>query len=40
MGGQWKLDPGLDAVAYDDKTHHLFMTAMHSGSPVVVIAGY
>jgi len=40
MGGQWKLDPGLGGVAYDDKTHHLYMTAMHSGSPVVVVAGY
>lgn len=40
MGGQWKLAPGLGAIAYDDKTHHLFITAMHSGSPVVVVAGY
>jgi DNA-binding beta-propeller fold protein YncE len=40
MGGQWKLTPGLGSIAYDDKTHHLFMTAMHSGSPVIVVAGY
>ena len=27
-------------IAYDDKTHHLFITSMDSGSPVVVVAGY
>jgi DNA-binding beta-propeller fold protein YncE len=40
MGGQYKLGPGIGGIAYDDKTHHLYMTAMHSGSPVVVVAGY
>lgn len=40
MGGQFKLGPGLGSIAYDDKTHHLYMTAVHSGSPVVVVAGY
>jgi DNA-binding beta-propeller fold protein YncE len=40
MGGQYKLTPGLGAVAYDEKTHHLFLTSMSSGSPVVVVAGY
>jgi len=40
MGGQYKLKPGLDAVAYDDKTHHLFISSMDSGAPVVVVAGY
>ena len=40
MGGQYKLSPGLRSVAYDDKTHHLFITSMDSGSPVVLIAGY
>jgi DNA-binding beta-propeller fold protein YncE len=40
MGGQYKLGPGLGSVAYDDKTHHLFITAMHGGSPVVLVAGY
>lgn len=40
MGGQFKLGPGLGSIAYDDKTHHLYITAMHSGSPVVVVAGY
>jgi DNA-binding beta-propeller fold protein YncE len=40
LGGQYKLPPGLGVVAYDDKTHHLFMTAMSSGGPVVLVAGY
>ena len=40
MGGQYKLDPGLGAIAYDDKTHHLFITSTDAGSPTVVVAGY
>jgi hypothetical protein len=40
MGGRYKLSPGLGAVAYDDKTHHLFITSIDAGSPVVVVAGY
>lgn len=40
MGGQYKLTPGLGAVAYDEKTHHLFLISMNSGSPVIVVAGY
>ena len=40
VGGQYKLTPGLGSIAYDAKTHHLFITAMHSGTPVVVVAGY
>jgi hypothetical protein len=40
VGGKYKLMPGLGSVAYDAKTHHLFITAMHSGKPVVVVAGY
>jgi hypothetical protein len=40
VGGQYKLTSGLGSVAYDAKTHHLFITAMHSGTPVVVVAGY
>jgi DNA-binding beta-propeller fold protein YncE len=40
VGGQYKLSPGLGSIAYDAKTHHLFITAMHSGTPVVVVAGY
>lgn len=40
VGGQYKLTPGLGSIAYDAKTHHLFITAMHAGAPVVVVAGY
>jgi DNA-binding beta-propeller fold protein YncE len=40
MGGQYKLSEGLGSVAYDAKTHHLFITSMSSGSPAVVVAGY
>ena len=40
VGGQYKLTPGLRSVAYDAKTHHLFLTAMNSGTPVVVVAAY
>ena len=40
MGGQYKLGPGLGSIAYDDKTHHLFIASMDAGSPVVVVAGY
>lgn len=40
VGGTYKLGPGLGGIAYDEKTHHLFLTAVHSGSPVVVVAGY
>ncbi len=39
LGGQWKLSPGLGAVAYDSKTHHLFITSTDAGAPVVVVAG-
>jgi DNA-binding beta-propeller fold protein YncE len=40
VGGQYQLTPGLGNIAYDAKTHHLFMTAARTGGPVVVVAGY
>lgn len=40
LGGQYKLSPGLGAVAYDEKTHHLLLASTDSGSPVVIVAGY
>jgi DNA-binding beta-propeller fold protein YncE len=40
LGGEWTIAPGIGAVAYDAKTHHLFTTAMHGGSPVVTVLGY
>lgn len=40
IGGKYTLTPGIGSVAYDAATHHLFLTATHSGTPVVVVAGY
>ena len=40
IGGHYKLSPGLRGIAYDEQTHHLFLTAVHSGAPVVLVAGY
>ncbi len=31
IGGQYKLSPGLGSIAYDEKTHHLFVTSMNAG---------
>ena len=40
VGGTYKFTPGLNGIAYDEKTHHLYMTAMDAGAPVVIVAGY
>lgn len=40
VGGKYKLSPGLRGIAYDEQTHHLFLTAAHGDAPVVVVAGY
>lgn len=40
IGGIYKLAPGLRGVAYDAKSHHLFISAMQAGKPVVLVAGY
>lgn len=40
VGGKYKFSPGLTSVAYDEQSHHLFLTAIRSGLPVVVVAGY
>lgn len=40
IGGRYHLKPGLGAVAFDSQTHHLYIAAMDSGSPVVVVAAY
>jgi hypothetical protein len=40
VGGKYKLSPGLADVVYDEQTHHLFLTAIHSGQPVVVVAAF
>jgi len=40
LGGQYKLSPGLGAVAYDEKTHHLFISSNQPGAPAVLVIGY
>lgn len=40
VGGTYKLSPGLSHIAYDEKTHQLYMTAVHDGAPSVIVAGY
>jgi DNA-binding beta-propeller fold protein YncE len=38
LGGVYKLKPGLGAIAYDEKTHHLFIAS--TDSPAVMVVGY
>jgi hypothetical protein len=40
LGGTYKLQPGLGAIAYDANTHHLFIASTDAGAPVVSIVGY
>jgi hypothetical protein len=40
MGGQFKLPAGIRGIAYDNKTHHLFLTATENGAARVLVAGY
>ena len=40
LGGSYPLDQGLDAVAYDAKTHHLLVSASHGGSAAVDVISY
>ncbi len=40
VGGEYKLSSELHNIAYDEQSHLLFLTASHSGAPVVVVAGY
>ncbi len=40
IGGKYKLPPGLQGIAYDAKTHHLFLSASTSGTPSVIVTGY
>ncbi len=39
IGGKYSLGPSLHSIAYDQKSHRLFITAMRSGRPVVVVVG-
>ena len=38
LGGAYKLKPGLGAIAYDEKSHHLFIVS--TDSPSVLVVGY
>ena len=38
LGGEYKLKPGLGAIAYDEKTHHLLIAS--TNSPEVMVVGY
>ena len=40
IGGDYKLPAGLAGIAYDSKTHHLFLSAESSGTSSVIVAGY
>lgn len=40
LGSTSKLGSALRAVAWDENTHHLYLTGMDAGSPVVLVAGY
>jgi hypothetical protein len=40
IGGQYKLPPGLDSVAFDAKTGRLFITDTQAGKPIVLLARY
>jgi hypothetical protein len=40
LGAQDKLQPGLSGIAYDAKTHNLYLTAVSSGTASVLVAGY
>ena len=40
LGGSYALGQGLDAVAYDAKTHHLLVSASHGGAAAVDVISY
>lgn len=40
LGGKYTLPSGLEGIAYDSKTHHLFFSAETSGTSSVIVAGY
>lgn len=40
LGSQSHLSLAFRGIAWDEKTRHLYLTAMDAGSPVVVVAGY
>ena len=40
IGGQYKLPAGLSGIAFDAKTHRLFLSASQAGATTVAVAGY
>lgn len=40
LAGQYKLRRGIRSIAYDDKTHHLFLVASDAAAPAVLVVGY
>lgn len=40
LGGKFAMAPGLGAIAYDEKTHHLYIVSTDAGSPVILVAAY
>lgn len=40
LAGQYKLRPGIRSIAYDEKTHHLFIGSSDVNAPAVLVVGY
>lgn len=40
LAGHYKLQPGIRSIAYDDKSHHLFVVSGASGTPALLVVGY
>lgn len=40
LAGQYKLRPGIRSVAFDEKTHHLFIGSSDVNAPAVLVVGY
>lgn len=40
LAGQYKLKQGISSIAFDEKTHHLFIACCDSSSPGVLVVGY
>ena len=40
LAGQYKLRPGIRSIAFDEKTHHLFIATSDAAAPTVLVVGY
>jgi WD40 repeat protein len=40
LAGKYKLPPGIRSIAYDEKTHHLFIASSDAAAPAVLVVGY